>query len=119
MIKIDKNKTTILLSYVNELFEKTNILCSDTLKSPDKQESLVSVQLSEIFALCEKAKLYVDLNEEIAHHEINSLFTLFDSAYFQLKKVIEKDDRNTSWLSSTFKNYKTQHENVIQMLKGS
>ncbi|NUU52627.1 hypothetical protein HP548_00690 [Paenibacillus taichungensis] len=118
MKEIDKYKVASLLGYVTDLFDKTNRLVNTTFEKPENPSPLVATSLSEIFALCEKAKLYVDLNEEIAHYEISSLFTFFDRAYFQLKEVIEKKDRNTSWLHSTFESYKSQHEIVVQMLKG-
>lgn len=114
---MDKYKISELLGYCIEIFEKTNILYNKTVSNPKNPSPIVCVHLSEIFTLSEKAKLYVALNEELEHYEITSLFSFFDRAYFQLKKVIEDRDQNTSWLNSEFDNYRGQHEIVVRMLK--
>ncbi|MDQ0340236.1 hypothetical protein J2S00_003041 [Caldalkalibacillus uzonensis] len=114
---MDKYKLSEFLNDCTRLFEKTNSLYQATVSNPENPSPIVSVYLSEIYTLSEKAKLYLAMNEELAHYEITSLFNFFDKVYFQLKEVIEKRDSNTSWLYSEFENYQDQHVIVERMLK--
>lgn len=116
---MDKFKLGVLQGYLVELFDKTNILYNTTSEDPEKQSMIVTVHLAEIFTLRRTADLFLTMNEDLEHYEITSLFSFFDRVYFELKKVIEKKDTNTSWLYSEFENYKDQHEIVIQMLQSA
>lgn len=114
---MDKYRLSEFLDNCTELFQKTNTLYRKTISNPGNPSPIVSVYLSEIYTLSEKAKLFLTLNEELTHYEITSLLSFFDRVYFELKKVIETRDRNTSWLYSEFENYKKQHEIVERMLR--
>ncbi|ASA96853.1 MULTISPECIES: hypothetical protein [Anoxybacillus] len=114
---MDKYRLIEFLNNCTELFHKTNSLYQKTVNDPKNPSPIVSVYLSEIYTLSEKAKLFLAMNEELAHYEITSLFNFWNDVYFELKEVIEQRDRNTSWLYSEFENYKRQHEIVERMLK--
>ncbi|MEK5419418.1 hypothetical protein [Paenibacillus sp. FSL L8-0708] len=114
---MDKHKVGTLLSYLTEIFDKTKTLHNATSKNPENPSPLIALKLSEIFTLKENAKLFIAINEELDHYEYTSLFNFFDQAYFEMKQVIEKRDRNTSWMYSEFENYKDQHDIVVQMIQ--
>ncbi|EPZ37776.1 hypothetical protein C289_2064 [Anoxybacillus ayderensis] len=114
---MDKYRLIELLDNCTELFHKTSALYQKTVNDPKNPSPIVSVSLSEIYTLSEKVKLFLAMNEELAHYEITSLFDFWNDVYFELKEVIEQRDRNTSWLYSKFENYKGQHEIVERMLR--
>lgn len=114
---MDKHKVGTLLTYFTDLFDKTKVLYDATSDKPESPSSLAGLYLSEIFTVKENARLYLAINVDLDHYEFSSLFSFFDQAYFEMKRVIERRDQNTSWMYSEYENYKGQHEIVIRMLR--
>lgn len=99
-----------------ELFNKTKYLYSDLMDAEDKRVPIVDFRLSEIHTLKRSLQLYLSLNEEFNHYEITSLLSFWEKAFIEIKDVVANNDRNTSWLYSSYESYKNQHEIVEEML---
>lgn len=99
-----------------ELFNKTKHLYNNLMEAEDKILPIVDFRLSEIHTLKRSLQLYLSLNEEFSHYEITSLLSFWENAFVELKDVVANNDRNTSWLYSSFESYKNQHEIVASML---
>ncbi|MCS8593108.1 hypothetical protein [Enterococcus faecium] len=106
-----------LINLETDLYIKTENLFKLLSSVSVRKIKLIELHLSEIYSLRNKLDLFIILKPDLQHYELTSLISFWDKTFYEMKKLTEDDDSNTSWMHSRFKNYESQHKIVDQMFR--
>ncbi|EGP4927259.1 hypothetical protein VD173_001731 [Enterococcus faecium] len=106
-----------LINLETDLYIKTENLFKLLSSVSVRKIKLIELHLSEIYSLRNKLDLFIILKPDLQHYELTSLISFWDKTFYEMKKLTEDDDSNTSWMHSRFKNYESQHKTVDQMFR--
>src|SRR5690625_3164656 len=109
-----------ILSYFSELLDKTYSDLRDSYKVLSNFKDDFSYQLSLSY-LNLSYQSYLELRRIYHQHklqrgEIDPFFEAYDHYKYELKSVITKDDKNTSWLSSAYDEFVGRKEETSKFI---
>lgn len=105
------------INFETELFLKTEAFVKELMTKRISEIPIIDFRCAEILSLKNNLALFISIRYELAHYEVTSLTTYWDSLFDEIKNIVKSDDGNTSWLSSRFENYQSQHEIVDEMFR--
>lgn len=97
-------------SYLQELMQSSYTDALSAYESMENYDGDARYIVALNFLLMSQQS-YIELKrllheKELEHYELAPFFTSYEDYKFQLKKVIEDKDRNTSWLYSAYNKLK-------------
>jgi len=112
---LDEESKYWIQSIESELFNNSKYLYNELMEASDKNLNLIDLRLSEIFTL--KIQLKASLiSKNLMDFSFTELIISWEQLYLQMKLVVSKNDRNTSWLCSAYSTYETHHKDVNLLL---
>lgn len=102
----------------DELFNKSKLIHNKLMKSTNKSEAISQIDIFELYSSYSNIKVFFAIETGLQHHELFDTLQAFIAFYNEAKETYIENDRNTSWLDSTFRIYEECNKATLLLLNG-
>lgn len=112
------NQIIELKKLFDELFNKSKLIHTKLMKSTNKSEAISQIDIFELYSSYSNIKVFFAIKPELQRNELFDTLQAFIAFYNEAKETYLENDRNTSWLDSTFRTYEECNKATLLLLNG-
>ncbi|OUB17547.1 hypothetical protein BK708_21700 [Bacillus thuringiensis serovar yunnanensis] len=113
-----KYKVFELQRFIQKTYFDIKTACDVVIYQESNSKYLISLGfLNKSYITYIEAKRFYRENEELKSVEFDNFFNGYANVEKELKGVISKEDKNTSWLNSRIGQFQQEIENVNDLIK--